>query len=108
MPLIGAPSATTTESPTESNFIPAELGIGKTAVTDTNLVQFLGVIEQKTNQIMTINYLLSSKKAPVQVEDGVQDTGVLFMPLLGTVGGLLGQGPAAQVGSISIIAPSTG
>lgn len=120
----------------ESNFTNVlRFSSGGTMITDTNLLQILGIIEHKMNEFMTLNYMFnvprkitsagsSHPTAPSNTaisgnEDGKPDlksqnnippahAGILYMPLLGTVGGLLGQGPIAPVGTISIIAPSTG
>lgn len=113
----------------ESNFTNVlRFALGSTAITDTNLLQILGVIEHKMNELMTLNYLFTTPRkigsagssAPTAATEASEpkeagpessapkDHGVLIMPLLGTVGGLLGQGPSAPVGNISIVAPSTG
>lgn len=98
--------------------------LGSTAITDNNLLQILGVIEHKMNELMTLNYMFSSPRkaasagsAQPNAEEGQEKQEptmpkekqvALIMPLLGTVGGLLGQGPTAPVAHISIVTPSTG
>ncbi|KAJ3383555.1 Coiled-coil domain-containing protein 63 [Lobulomyces angularis] len=143
------------QNQTESNFIPTDnlkFDLGSTATTDTNLIQILGVIEHKMNELMTLNYMFNTPRKigsagsnqpttpsqpnnpSITAEDkfssgsggtgGAENTnnstapgtatgtapkeGVLIMPLLGTIGGLLGQGPIAPLGNITIVAPSTG
>ncbi|KAI9101371.1 hypothetical protein DFS34DRAFT_468416 [Phlyctochytrium arcticum] len=121
-------------------------------VTDSNLLSFLGLIEQKTNDLLTLNYLLNAPKksgsaaasgAAAGGEDGATggppgsagpngpaggapgtpaghaaSGGVSMATGLSTsqpggmigplVGGLLGHGPNAPIGNITIIPPSTG
>ena len=76
--------------------------LGTPGVNESNLIQYLGLIEQKSNELLTLNYVVNSHKKIVQL--GEQD-GVLIPA--GGVAGLLGQGPAAPIGTLSIIAPST-
>ncbi|KAJ3255726.1 Coiled-coil domain-containing protein 63 [Boothiomyces macroporosus] len=78
--------------------------LGPQGVTESNLIQFLGLIEQKANDLLTLNYLVNSPKKAVQLT-GDQE-GLQIMPA-GGVAGLLGQGPTAHVGNITIVAPST-
>lgn len=110
----------------ESSFTNNINVIGSTAITDTNLLQILGVIENKMNELMTLNYMFISPRKIASAGSNAQPSAdesstieeqkapapkereVLTMPLLGTVGGLLGQGPIAPVGNISIITPNTG
>lgn len=80
---------------------PADI-LGTPGVTESNLIQYLGLIEQKANELLTLNYVVNSHKKVIQLGD--QD-GVLIPA--GGVAGLLGQGPAAPVGTLSIVAPST-
>lgn len=125
-------------SPQESSFIPSDslqLALGSTAITESNLLQFLGVIEHKSNELMTLNYLFTTprkigsagsqpqataaaaageeKAGDVAASGTVAETkasekkeGTLVMPLLGTVGALLGPGPAAPLGNLAVVAPS--
>ncbi|KAJ3270391.1 Coiled-coil domain-containing protein 63 [Terramyces sp. JEL0728] len=83
--------------------LPADT-LGPQGVSEGNLIQFLGLIEQKANDLLTLNYLVNSPKKAVQLT-GDQE-GLQIMPA-GGVAGLLGQGPTAQVGNITIVAPST-
>jgi hypothetical protein len=73
------------------------------------LISVLGYIELKTNELLTLHLAVNSPKNRNQMmlgEDGLpKDSN--FMNT-GTVGGLLGQGPTAAIGKISIVAPSTG
>jgi hypothetical protein len=75
----------------------------------SNLISVLGYIELKTNELLTLHLAVNSPKNRNQMmlgEDGLpKDSN--FMNT-GTVGGLLGQGPTAAIGKISIVAPSTG
>jgi regulator of replication initiation timing len=113
------------EPQNESNFTNFALGSSTAAITDNNLLQLLGVIENKMNELMTLNYMFISPRkitsagssAQPNVEDSTaekldapasREREVLVMPLLGTVGGLLGLGPVGPVGNISIVTPSTG
>lgn len=77
--------------------------LGQSGVTESNLVQFLGLIEQKCNELLTLNYIINSPKKITQLVEGSDG----LMPC-GGVAGLLGQGPTAPVGNITIVAPSTG
>lgn len=77
--------------------------MGQSGVNETNLVQFLGLIEHKSNELLTLNYIINSPKKVTQLLEGCDG----IMPC-GGVAGLLGQGPTAQIGNITIIAPSTG
>lgn len=76
--------------------------LGDPGVNERNLIQYLGLIEQKANELLTLNYVVHSHKKIVQL--GEQD-GVLIPA--GGVAGLLGQGPAQPIGNLSIVAPST-
>jgi chromosome segregation ATPase len=77
--------------------------LGQVEVTDANLVQFLGLIEKKSNELLTLNYIINSPKKVTQLLDGSDG----LMPS-GGVAGLLGQGPTPQIGTVTIVAPSTG
>ncbi|TPX55688.1 hypothetical protein PhCBS80983_g05122 [Powellomyces hirtus] len=119
-----------------------------TAVTDTSLLYFLGLVEQKTNELLTLHYLVNAPKKIGSAADrgvsagldGDRDTagaregsasathasnaafgasgqgaaggsaaGGREVATLGPIlGGLLGHGPTAPIGTISIVAPSTG
>jgi hypothetical protein len=73
--------------------------IGSVSVSETNLIHFLGLLESKTNELLTLYYVVNSPKktAQLQGEEGV---------LLPSVG-LVGQGPLPQITNQSIIPPST-
>ncbi|KAI8914406.1 hypothetical protein EDD86DRAFT_199272 [Gorgonomyces haynaldii] len=81
--------------------VPAE-NLGDDGVNENNLLQFLGLIEQKTNELLTLNHIVNSPKKAIQLVDNGD-----FVSTAG-VTGLLGQGPAAPIGNLSINAPSTG
>lgn len=87
--------------------LPSET-IGSQGVSETNIVQFLGMIEQKSNELLTLNYVLNSPKKLAQLAAGLdgQEGGISI--LTGGVAGLLGQGPIAPIGNLSIVAPTTG
>jgi hypothetical protein len=76
--------------------------LGAPGVNESNLIQYLGLLEQKANELLTVNYVVNSTKKVVLAGD--QD-GVLIPA--GGVAGLLGQGPTAPVGHMSIVPPST-
>lgn len=73
-------------------------------VTESNLIQYLGLVEHKANELLTLNFLVNSPKKAVQLT-GDQE-GLVIMPA-GGVAGLLGQGPTAHIGNLTIIPPST-
>ena len=68
--------------------------LGGGGVTESNVMQYLGVIEQRTNEILQMY-------AAVQMQQEKK-------PLQESLVGILGQGPAVQAGSvkISVTAPS--
>lgn len=76
--------------------------LGNHGVSDANLIQYLGLIEQKANELLTLNYVVNSNKKVVIAGD---QEGLLIPA--GGVAGLLGQGPNAPIGVLSIIPPST-
>ncbi|KAI8895386.1 hypothetical protein BC833DRAFT_163593 [Globomyces pollinis-pini] len=78
--------------------------LGAPGVSESNLIQFLGLIEQKANELLTLNFLVNSPKKSVQLTGDAD--GLAIIPA-GGVAGLLGQGPTPQIGALSIIAPST-
>ncbi|KAJ3217405.1 Coiled-coil domain-containing protein 63 [Dinochytrium kinnereticum] len=91
--------------------------LGSHGVTDGNILSCLGLIEYKTNELLTVHFLLNSPKkagsgsAATQgigedKGDGTKEsTGVLQGS---AIGGLLGQGPMIPIGNLSIVPPSTG
>lgn len=78
--------------------------LGPTGVSEANLIQYLGLIEHKANELLTLNFLVNSPKKAVQLTGDQDGTG---LATIGGVGGLLGQGPTAQIGNITIVPPST-
>jgi hypothetical protein len=78
--------------------------LGPTGVSEANLIQYLGLIEHKANELLTLNFLVNSPKKAVQLTGDQDGSG---LATIGGVGGLLGQGPTAQIGNITIIPPST-
>ncbi|KAI9341143.1 hypothetical protein BDR26DRAFT_895225 [Obelidium mucronatum] len=82
--------------------------LGSHGVTDTNLLQCLGLVEHKTNELLTLHYIFNNQKKSSAGEDkgDAKESGIV-VPING-VGGLLGQGPMAAIGNMSIQAPSTG
>ncbi|KAJ3302847.1 Coiled-coil domain-containing protein 63 [Kappamyces sp. JEL0829] len=76
--------------------------LSTTGVTESNLIQYLGLLEQKANELLTVNFVVNSPRKVVQLGDA---DGALIPA--GGVAGLLGHGPSAPVGSLSIVAPST-
>ncbi|KAJ3398516.1 hypothetical protein CcCBS67573_g06792 [Chytriomyces confervae] len=82
--------------------------LGSHGVTDTNLLACLGLVEHKTNELLTLHYVFNNPKKTSAGEDkgdGMQPA--VAIPVNG-VGGLLGQGPLAAIGNLTIVAPSTG
>ncbi|KAI8810383.1 hypothetical protein BJ742DRAFT_888301 [Cladochytrium replicatum] len=85
-------------------------------VTDTSLIPYLGLIEHKTNDILTIHYLINTPKkggsagAPPSAGEDKSEFLPKEAPIIssGGVGGLLGLGPTAPLGQVAIIAPNTG
>ncbi|KAJ3065393.1 Coiled-coil domain-containing protein 63, partial [Rhizoclosmatium hyalinum] len=82
--------------------------LGSHGVTDTNLLQCLGLVELKANELLTLHYVFNNQKKSSAGEDkgDAKESGVVI-PING-VGGLLGQGPMAVVNNLTIVAPSTG
>ncbi|KAJ3108842.1 Coiled-coil domain-containing protein 63 [Phlyctochytrium planicorne] len=91
--------------------------LGTHGVTDSNLLACLGLIEYKTNEVLTLHFMLnvpkksgsgSAASAGIGDDkgDGVKEaTGVIQGS---GVGGLLGQGPMVPIGNLTIVAPNTG
>ncbi|KAJ3295035.1 Coiled-coil domain-containing protein 63 [Borealophlyctis nickersoniae] len=109
-----APSTPSTAKPAQERktvdfTIPTEAILGSHGVTDTNLLQCLGLVEHKTNELLTLYYLINApKKSGGSAGGGEEKEGVKEVGGTAAVGGLLGQGPAAPIGTMAIIAPSTG
>ncbi|KAJ3135559.1 Coiled-coil domain-containing protein 63, partial [Physocladia obscura] len=82
--------------------------LGSHGVTDTNLIACLGLVELKANELLTLHYIFTNQKKSAGEDKGDgKEGGGLVIPVNG-IGGLLGQGPLATIGSLSIVAPSTG
>ncbi|KAI8929715.1 hypothetical protein BC831DRAFT_509012 [Entophlyctis helioformis] len=98
--------------------LPSE-GISSHGVTEANLLQFLGLIEQKSNELLTLNYLVNApRKTVVPAAAGGSggaggvggsggEGGDGLVPA-GGVAGLLGQGPIAPIGTLTIVAQAPG
>ena len=84
------------------DFVLPQDTMSEQGVNEANLVPFLGLIEQKANELLTLNYVVNTNKKAAQLSEGNE------LLVAGGAGGLLGQGPSAPIGTISIIAPSTG
>ncbi|KAJ3196250.1 Coiled-coil domain-containing protein 63 [Irineochytrium annulatum] len=92
--------------------------LGSHGVTDTNLLPCLGLIEHKTNELLTLHFIFNAPKksgsgsAAPQGLGGADEKGDGVKESLGLApasgGGLLGQGPMMPIGNLSIVAPSTG
>jgi hypothetical protein len=98
----------TASAKARAEFISAtESLLGTHGVTDNNLLSCLGLIEQKTNEVLTLHYLFNiPKKSGSSQGEDKGETKEVIIPV-GGVGGLLGQGPMVPIGNISIIAPNT-
>lgn len=92
--------------------------LGNAGVTEANIMQYLGVIEQRANELLHMRTLLDTKatndweKKEIELLAQTEDDSA-FDPTA-TLGpkpeaqGLLGTGPQPQLGVISIQPPSTG
>ena len=69
--------------------------LGDTGVTETNMMQYLGIIEQRTNELLQLYAYLQAREAEKH------DMAV-------THPSLLGQGPLAPVSNINVVPPTTG
>ncbi|KAJ3057209.1 Coiled-coil domain-containing protein 63 [Rhizophlyctis rosea] len=91
------------------------------SVTDTNLLHYLGLVEHKANDLLTLYYLVNAPRKGVSAaaagtaaeegttgKDGGGGIAGASVTALGGLGGLLGQGPAPPVEGMRIVAPSTG
>ena len=76
--------------------------LSDTSVKPSNLIQYLGLIEQKANELMTLSYIVANPRKVVLTGD--QDS---LIPA-GGVSGLVGQGPQPAVGQLDIQPPGTG
>ncbi|XP_068699418.1 coiled-coil domain-containing protein 63-like [Montipora foliosa] len=68
---------------------------GASGVTDANMMQFLGLIEQRTNELLQVHGFVTAKESD---RDGEPVAPV----------GLLGQGPQPGMSSVAIVPPTTG
>lgn len=68
---------------------------GASGVTDANMMQFLGLIEQRTNELLQVHGFITAKESDRDGEPAV--------PV-----GLLGQGPQPGISSVAIVPPTTG
>lgn len=94
---------------------PDVLGAGNDSTTDEILLQVLGMVEQKANELLTLNYIFNVPKKTIgsaaaggSGEEKSEPAKEAIILPLGSIGGLLGVGPLAAVGNMSIAAPSTG
>eukprot|EP00116_Pleurobrachia_bachei_P005505 sb/3465767/ len=71
--------------------------LGDSGVTDNNMMQYLGIVEQRTNELLQLHAFVQAKEADSA------DTGAVPQPP-----SLLGQGPQPPVTTINIAPPSTG
>jgi hypothetical protein len=76
--------------------------VSTTTITPSNLIQYLGLVEQKANELMTLSYVVANPRKAIL--SGGQD---VIIPA-GGVSGLTGQGPQQVVGRLDIQAPATG
>lgn len=104
------PAASEGETPIASEEKRVEFAtVATPGPSEANLLTTLGQIEQKTNELLTLHLAVNAPKSRNQIvigEDGLPKE-VSSLPA-GTVGGLLGQGPTAPIGRLTILAPSTG
>lgn len=68
---------------------------GTSGVTDANMMQFLGLIEQRTNELLQVHGFVTTKESD---REGEPEVAV----------GLLGQGPQPGMSSVAIVPPTTG
>ncbi|KAI8850258.1 hypothetical protein BC829DRAFT_416119 [Chytridium lagenaria] len=111
------PAEADTGAKTDSEFTQAtDALLGAHGVTDGNLLSCLGLIEYKTNELLTLHFLLNAPKKSGSGSaasqgmgedkgDGTKEPTVIQSS---GIGGLLGQGPMIPIGNLSIIPPSTG
>lgn len=74
--------------------------LGENGVNENNLFQYLGMMEQKANELMSLNSLVSSPRKMTQLLEFGESV------LMNSGATVLGQGPLPPVGNISIIAPA--
>eukprot|EP00056_Hartaetosiga_gracilis_P000352 m.37980 g.37980 ORF g.37980 m.37980 type:complete len:539 (+) comp10171_c0_seq1:1275-2891(+) len=104
------------ESPVCDKSLIGEM-LGTSSVNETNVMQYLGAIEQRTNELLQLQAILDHKdktvweKKEAEMRDELEDdTGFDPSSTLGpkpTPVGLLGTGPREQVTTSSIVPPST-
>jgi len=70
--------------------------LGEAGVTETNMMQYLGIVEQRTNELLQLY-------AFVQAKEAERPDGTAAAPA-----SLLGQGPQAPITTVTIAPPTTG
>ena len=77
--------------------------LGSTGVTEQNIMQYLGIIEQRTNEILQM--YASRQQVALSTGDNYDDDGLTAGGTL--IGGMLGNGPAVPSGSqqVSVTPP---
>ncbi|EDQ92324.1 uncharacterized protein MONBRDRAFT_17015 [Monosiga brevicollis MX1] len=73
--------------------------LGNTEITESNIMSFLGAIEQRANELLQLRALLDQKERDKWEE---QEAGPKPQP-----GGLLGAGPLPQVSPLNIVPPTS-
>jgi len=71
--------------------------LGEAGVTETNMMQYLGIVEQRTNELLQLFAFVQAREAEKQ------EGAVVPQPP-----SLLGQGPQPQVNTITVAPPTTG
>ena len=90
--------------------------LGSAGVTESNMMQYLGIIEQRTNEILQSKYFKPSTPCVMSEWNSYQKHNTVAYnqasqkdPERETAPiGLLGQGPQPPVGTVTIVPPSTG
>jgi hypothetical protein len=77
--------------------------LGSEGVNEANVMQYLGIIEQRANELLKFDFLYNKVDVAADAETSPPAP---IEPL--NKGTLLGSGPSAPVGSLVIQAPSTG
>ncbi len=82
--------------------------LGDQKPTETNMLQYLGAIEQRTNKVLSIYLQQQAHRDKLQDDSNMQGQVSLLVPGASTT--VLGKGPSAQMNSIDlkIQAPTTG
>lgn len=76
---------------------------GPMECTHETLLHYLALLEQKANDLLTLNFVINSSKKAAQLVEGSEG-----LIAAGGVAGLLGHGPVAMSGTADVVAPSTG